>query len=370
MQSVQRPNLDYRGFEGQVASGTVKKGAEILVLPSGKRSHVKGIDSWEGEHDEAFTPQSVTLRLEDEIDISRGDMLVDPADLPHVGRHFEAHLVWMSETPLDRQKSYIVKHTSQSVRAQIDQVISRCDMDTLEDVDATGLALNDIGRVAVTCHRALYFDAYKNNRETGAFVLVDSLTNNTVGAGMIIDPKQTQDLDDALREIRAGSGLAPKTQVSPKERRQRMGQVGATVWLTGLPGSGRWALAYALERRLFDVGHTAHVVVPIDEDLRTIISAAKACTDAGLLSICAFPSYTRAERQQVRERIGEKRFFEIFVDTAIELCRERRPKANFDGFESPTQADVTLALDQMRVDDAVELILRKLSERGQFDDEQ
>jgi sulfate adenylyltransferase large subunit len=368
IQVVVRPNLDYRGFGAQIASGKVRKGDEVIALPSGKQSRVRSIDTFEGELEEAFTPMGVALRLEDEIDVSRGDMLTDPKDMPRVGRTFDADLVWMAERPLDPQKSYIIKHTTQTARIQIDSLHCKTDMDTLEEVDADTLQLNDIGRATITCHRALYYDPYTKNRATGSFILIDSLTNNTVAAGMIRADEQEQDLDEALRELRAGSALTPKTQVSPQERHERMGQAGATVWLTGLPGSGRWTLAYALERRLFDLGRTATVIDPTGEDLRSMISAAKACTDAGLVTICAFPSYHRTDRTQVRERLRDDRFIEVYVNTDEALCRERRPDASFEGFEPPEEPDVTVALHRMRIEEAVKFIVHELEQLGQIEE--
>ncbi|MEM9073369.1 MAG: sulfate adenylyltransferase subunit CysN [Myxococcota bacterium] len=368
VQYVVRPNLDYRGFAGQIVSGIVKKGDEVMVLPSGKKSHVKAIDTYDGELEEAFAPQSVCIRLDDEIDCSRGDTLVKVDDLPNVGRTFDAHIVWMSEQPLDPQKTYILKHTTQVVRVQIDEVTWKKDMDTLEEVPTESLSLNDIGRLRFSSHRALFFDGYTKNRGTGAFILVDSLTNNTVAAGMIAESNEApQDLDEALREIRAGSGLTPKTQVSPRERRDRMGQKGAVVWLVGLPGSGRWSLAYSLERRLFDLGRTATVVDPTGEDLRSMISAAKSIADAGLVCICAFPSYQVSDRDELRERIGEERVIEVYVNTDEALCRERRPDADFSGFEPPRHPEMTVALHSVRVDAAVEFVLEELEKRGQFE---
>jgi bifunctional enzyme CysN/CysC len=271
----------------------------------------------------------------------------------------------MHERPLDREKTYILKHTTQAIRVQVDDVEARLDLATLEEGPAQGLELNEIARVKLTCHRAIYFDAYQNNRSTGAFILVDSLNNNTVAAGMI-RPVNAQGLDDALEEIRAGSGLDPKTQVSPAERRERFGQSGATVWLTGLPGSGRWSLAYALERRLFDLGHTAHVVDPYRSNLGEMISAARACTNAGLITICAFPSYKRAERAVVREKLGDGRFFEVFVDASLALCKERRPDGDFEGFEAPETHELRVSLDDLELEQAVEAILASLEKAGQF----
>ena len=365
VQYVIWPNLNYRGFAGQIVGGQVKQGDEILALPSGKTSKVRSIDTYEGALDEASSPQSVVIRLEDEIDVSRGDMLVHPSARPHVGRKFSAHVVWMSERALDPDKTYILKHTTQEIRVQIDAVKAKIDLDTLEEVDAANLELNDIGILDLSTHRALYYDPYTTNRSTGAFILIDSLTNATVGAGMIgeAESQEERSLDEQLAELRAGSGLRPRTQVSAKERDERMGQKGSTVWLVGLPGSGRWPLAYALERRLFDLGRTATVVDPTGEDLRSMVSAAKACTDADLVCICAFPSHSKADRAYLRERIGAERVTMVYVNTDEALCRERRPDARFDGFEAPEKVDLTVALDQVRLDDAVDMILGLLEKR-------
>jgi sulfate adenylyltransferase large subunit len=200
VQYVLRPNLDYRGFAGRIASGVVRKGDPILVLPSGKVSRVKAIDAFDRELPSAFASQSVTLRLEDEIDVSRGDMLVHPGDVPRVTRTFDAHLVWMHDAPLDVKKTYLLKHTTQLVRTNIDGIHWRKDMDTLEESAAPTLGLNDVGRVTLTTHRSLYVDGYDVNRDTGSFILIDSISNNTVGAGMVIGDTRGQDLDVALRD--------------------------------------------------------------------------------------------------------------------------------------------------------------------------
>ncbi|HET6334235.1 MAG TPA: sulfate adenylyltransferase subunit CysN [Polyangiales bacterium] len=370
VQYVLRPNLDYRGFSGQVASGVIRRGDTVMSLPSGKQSRVKHIDTFEGELEEAFTPQSVTLRLEDEIDISRGDMLVLPNNRPRVTRSFEADLVWLHERPLDTQKTYLIKHTTQVVRGAVETIHAKLDLTTLQESKADRLELNDIARVRLTCHRALYVDAYAKNRVTGAFILVDSLYNTTVGAGMIreLPGHEQQSLDDVMKELRAGSGLKPATQVSPRERRERFGQSGCTIWLTGLPGSGRWSLAYALERKLFDLGRTAHVVAPFADTLDSIMSAAHACTSAGLITICAFPSYKRGDRQRVRDALGADKFIEVFVDTDAALCRERRPDASFDGFEPPTAAELTVHLEEVRMYQAIDGIVDVLGKHGQFDE--
>ncbi len=367
VQYVIRPDLDYRGFAAEVSSGVIAKGDDIVALPSGKASKVKAIDTYDGEIEEAAAGQSVTIRLEDEIDISRGDMIVKPDNLPRVTRRFDAHIVWMHEKPLDTEKAYLVKHTTQTVRAQIDKIHFEVDMDTLEEKPADGIELNDIAKVRLSCHRALYVDDYQKNRETGAFIVIDTLTNNTVAAGMIALEGGDQNIADVMKELHAESAMEPKTFVSPNERMERFGQRGATIWLTGLPGSGRWTLAYALERKLFDEGRTATVVSPVGEDLRSMISAAKAVTDAGLINICAFPSPTRTDRDQLKERIGGDRVIQGYVNTDEALCRERRPDVDNSNFEPPENPDITVALDEVRIDKAVELILEALKKRAQFE---
>jgi len=249
-------------------------------------------------------------------------------------------------------------------------VHSRTDLVTLESVPASTLELNEIGHLSITTHRPLYYDAYAHNRATGAFIIVDSLSNATVGAGMILqaEGEQDQDIDDVLREARALSGLVNKTQVSPRERRERLGQTGVTVWLSGLPGSGKVNIAYVLERKLFDLGHSAHVLVPEGHPIPAVAVASKALTDASLIAICALPCKTREERALVRERVGREHFIEVFVNTDPALCRERKPEADFDGFEPPEAPDVTLDLDdRLRTERAVDKIIDALAKRGQVD---
>ncbi len=223
VQLVIRPNLDYRGFAGQIASGAVRVGDEVVVLPSMVKTTVKAIDTYEGPLSAATTPQSVTLRLSDEVDLSRGEMLVHPDALPHVGTHLEAHLVWMHPRPLEPSRSYLVKQTTRTVRAQIEEVLARQDLQTLTEVPAEGLALNEIGRVRLACHRPLFFDAYAENRATGAFIVIDPITNDTVAAGMLIGPVQ--------RAVLASEAL------DEASRAKRLGQVGGVVWSSNAAGS-------------------------------------------------------------------------------------------------------------------------------------
>jgi bifunctional enzyme CysN/CysC/sulfate adenylyltransferase subunit 1 len=283
VQYVVRPNLDYRGFAGRIASGKVRRGDPIMVLPSGKTSRVKAIDVFEGERDEAVVPESVTLRLEDEIDVSRGDVLVHPGDVPRVARTFDAHLVWLYEAPLDPGKSYFIKHTTQTARVNVERVHWKRDLDTLGEVAAETLVLNEIGRVTLTAHRSLFVDGYRTNRETGSFILIDSISNATVAAGMIVADDSRQDLGVALEDARLGDSGGVRSQVSAKERRQRFGVGGGIVLLVTAPGGRSAPLAYAVERALFDRGGSAALLSA--EGGARWLSAARAVAGAGLLAV-------------------------------------------------------------------------------------
>ena len=210
VQYVLRPNLNFRGFSGKVASGIVRKGDEVMVLPSGKKSRVKQIVTYDGELDMVFPPQSVTLTLEDEIDISRGDMLVHPHAQPIVARNFEAMLVWMDEDAMDVSKKYYIKHTTNTSRIRIDNIKYRVDVNTMEHSEVSFLELNEIGRVVFTSAKELFFDAYKDNKSCGAFILIDPITNNTSAVGMILGEVGEDQIhleDDALILNLAGLGI-------------------------------------------------------------------------------------------------------------------------------------------------------------------
>ena len=303
VQVVIRPHQDYRGFAGQIASGTVRPGDPVTILPSGKTSRVKAVETGGTPVDMAFSPMSVTLRLDDEIDISRGDMIVHSDDLPYQARTFDAHVVWMAEKPLDRGKSYIIKHTTRYVRAGLHRVAWRLDMETLEQVPTDTLELNDIGRVTVTSHQTLFFEPYRKNRATGSFVIVDSLTNVTVGAGMVI----TAVFDKG--ECRGDS-----TGVSELERRERMRQKGATICLVGPEATA--ILAYALERRLFDMGYLPHVIAtPGDDDtlMHRAVTSARVCNEAGLLTLWRVIRPPSDLCAQADARLGADHWFCVYA---------------------------------------------------------
>jgi sulfate adenylyltransferase large subunit len=268
VQLVLRPGLAYRGFAGQIVSGTIRTGDEIVALPSGKRTRVVGVDVAGKDAGTASAPMSIALRLADEIDVSRGDMFARPDERPSAAADLEADLVWMSERPLDPDRTYLLKHTTRTVRAAI-EVLAAADPETLGATPPHPLALNDIGRVRVRCRAPIYFDPYRDNRGTGAFILIDSVTNDTVGAGMIA----------AASEKVRGATSGTRTQVSAQERRTRLGQSGCVVRLHGPSGTAASELAFALERELFDRGLIATVV---DAE---IPEAAEACARAGLVAL-------------------------------------------------------------------------------------
>jgi bifunctional enzyme CysN/CysC len=376
VQYVMRPDLNYRGFSGTIASGIVKQGDTLMVLPSRRTSKVVAIDTFDGELPLAHGGQSVTIKLADEIDISRGDMLVHPNNLPRVDHRFDAMMVWLSERPLDRQKSYLLKHTTQLVRAEIEDVAFTVDLETLKQSEAARLELNDIGRVTISCRRPLYFDPYKVNRVTGAFILVDSLSNNTVAAGMILADAPQKDED----ESRSPSSFRPRSQVSADERSERLGQKGATVWLTGLPASGKTAIAFALERRLFDQKRLAYVIDP-DDGLSAGVrpdgsspaqtpELARRATDAGIIPIFAYASPLIADRLAIRDAVGSERFVEIHVKTSLDVRKRRDQRGAYGpghphpSEESPKAPDLVVSLDGGDPEEAAQAIIAVLVKRG------
>lgn len=344
VQIVLRPDLDFRGFSGKVASGIVRKGEKLMALPSRKSSTVTRIIGPDGDMDYAFPPQSITLTLADEIDLSRGDMLVHPDNLPRVERQFEAMLVWMDEKLMDPFTQFFIKQANNVTRAHIDQIRYRVDVNTLEQSETNALALNEIGRVVITSAKPLLFDPYHRNRSTGAFILIDPITHNTSAVGMIIDKVNPSDMPSRLvdpeskRLIEQGKSLIGKQELE-KRYRQR----GATLWITGLHGSGKNLLAYTLEKQLFDAGAT---VVMVDgstarsglnreldfspagraEQMRRVAHVCRILNDQGIITICSFISPREQVRRQLAEIVGPERFHLIYMDAGLDYCRSNKPE--------------------------------------------
>jgi sulfate adenylyltransferase large subunit len=319
VQYVLRPNLDFRGYAGQVASGVIKPGDPVMVLPSGKTSRVRSITTYDGDLSKAFPPMSVTLTLEDEIDISRGDMLVPPSHAPHVSRRLDARVVWMSEKPLAPNKQYLVKHTSQTMRGAVRSIRYKVNINTLEKVPAGELRLNEIGAVVLETSRPLFFDPYRRNRATGSFILIDPIFNETAAAGMITgrDPQES-------RKTTLLDGLQfEHSRVTPSERHSRAGHRPVAVWLVGSQET-----AYMVERKLFDRGCMVHVLAD-EKDTAILAELARIAIAAGLITICSLASDDGYERERARKVVGEDYFLHLDLNelgsdpqkAADEVCR-------------------------------------------------
>ena len=262
VQYVIRPNLDFRGFAGQIASGVIRRGDAVTVLPSGRCSRVQSIVTWDGELPEAFAPMSVTVCLEDEIDISRGDMLALVSNLPHASQRFEATVVWMNQQPLAPNRTYLIKQTTQVTQARVREIRYRIDVNTLAHQPVSELELNAIGVVSVEAQRPLFFDPYRQNRATGSLILIDPITNETLGAGMILQPQ---------------AAPASLGRVTDAERRAARGHGPLAICLP----DGRADLARSLERRLFAHGYAVHVI----ENPEHLREAVRTTLAAGLIAV-------------------------------------------------------------------------------------
>jgi bifunctional enzyme CysN/CysC len=373
VQRVNRPHLDFRGYSGTVEGGTVRPGDEIVVLPSGKRSRIARIVTMDGDLDEAFPPLAVTLTLTDEIDVSRGDVLAKPDALPYVEDRFDANVVWLGEAPLVPGRQYVVKHGTRKSSGRISAIRYRTDVNTLERTLAPALALNEIGRCEVTLAEPVVFDAYAENREMGAFIVIDRISNATVGAGMICAPGGSAGRDHWY-ESPHGMLHQSQSPVSPEERERRLGQRPVTLLLTGLSKSGKTVVANAVERKLFDLGRLATVLdgqnfrLGMSRDLgftasersenaRRAAETAKILNDAGLICLTAFVMPHAQLRSRAREVVGAERFLEVYLTAPLDVLKsrdadglyqaaERGELPSFSGvtseFEAPTDADLVL----------------------------
>ncbi|MGM3386094.1 sulfate adenylyltransferase subunit CysN [Stutzerimonas stutzeri] len=379
VQYVNRPNLNFRGFAGTLASGVVRKGDEVVVLPSGKRSTVKSIVTYDGELEQATPGEAITLTLEDEIDVSRGDMLVHADNQPRIADAFDAMLVWMAEEPMLPGKKYDIKRATSYVPGSIASITHRVDVNTLEHGPASSLQLNEIGRVKVSLDAPIALDGYAQNRTTGAFIIIDRLTNGTVGAGMIIaDPV-----------AHGGSGHhGALAHVSTDERATRFGQQPATVLFTGLSGAGKSTLAYAVERKLFDMGRAVYVLdgqnlrhdlnkgLPQDragrtENWRRAAHVARQFNEAGLITLAAFVAPDAEGREQAKALIGTDRTITVYVQASPQACQQRDPQGlyaaggdNIPGesfpYDVPGNADLVIDTESLSVEEGAKQVIELL----------
>ncbi|MEQ8298255.1 MAG: sulfate adenylyltransferase subunit CysN [Nitratireductor sp.] len=384
VQYVVRPNLDFRGFAGTVASGSVAVGDEVVVAKSGRASTLARIVTRDGDLDSAREGQAVTLVLADEVEVSRGNMLVAPTARPHVADRFAANIVWFGESALVPGRSYLLRTETDEVPAHVSALKARVDINSFARQPAKTLAFNEVGVVEIATQAPVAFDPYGENRATGAFVLIDRMTNATVGAGMIAHPlRRADNIHWQGLDVDAGARAAIK------------GQKPAVLWFTGLSGSGKSTIANRLERKLHAAGRHTYILDGDNirhglnrdlgfseadrvENIRRVAETAKLMADAGLIVLVSFISPFRAERAMARALMGEVAFAEIFVDTPLEDCAARDPKGlyakarkgeilNFTGIGSPYEApdapDIHIRTQEERPDDAIAEIERWLAAR-------
>jgi bifunctional enzyme CysN/CysC len=355
VQYVNRPNLDFRGFAGTIASGKIAKDDAIVAAKSGAASKIKRIVVHGGDRDEAIAGEAVTLVLEDEIEVSRGNMLVAPDSRPEVADQFTANLIWFDAEPLFPGRPYLLRTETDQIPATVSSIKHRIDVNTFVHEAAKMLAMNEIGECNLSLQAPLAFDTYAENRLTGAFVLIDRVTNATVAAGMILHP---------LR--RASNVHWQALDVTNASRAEQKQQKAVTLWFTGLSGSGKSTIANMFDKRLYALGKHATLLdgdnvrhglnrdlgfTEADrvENIRRVAEVARLMTDAGLITMVSFISPFRADRQMARERFPDGNYIEVFVDTPFEECAARDPKGlyakalkgeikNFTGVDSPYEA--------------------------------
>ncbi|MBF43438.1 MAG: bifunctional sulfate adenylyltransferase subunit 1/adenylylsulfate kinase [Acidimicrobiaceae bacterium] len=390
VQLVIRPDGDFRGFAGTVVSGVLRPGDPVVSLPSGVASTVDRIVSFDGDLDEVGPGDAVTLTLADEIDVSRGDLLVGNDDQPTRSHEVDAMLVWMAHEEMRPGRQYLLQSANGLVGVSVAAIDYRVDVNSLEHVAATELALNDIARCTITAERELLFDPYSTNRRTGSFVLVDRMDNATVAAGMILCASSVWDRSPAVGLVRH------RSEITPEERVARFGQRPCTVLLTGLTAAGKSTIAAGLERRLFDRGHATirldgeNVRLGISRDLgfsardrsenlRRVAEVALLANRQGLIAIAALVAPEANVRTRARELIGDHRFVEVFVDTPIGVCRQRDSSGQYEAadrgeiedypgvssaYEQPTDMDLRLDTSVQDIDECVDAIFTLLEDRG------
>ncbi len=388
---------DYRAYAGQVAGGVMRAGDDVVVLPGGQRSTIAGIDTFDGPVQEAFPPMSVAVRLADDIDVGRGSTIVRSQNQPTVASRFEALLCWMSERPLDRQRRYLVKHTTRTAMVGGMDVRYRIDVETLHrDESAGALALNDLGRVQLELSAPLVFDSYRRNRTTGSLIVIDQATNETVAAGVILDT-EVEETTQAKTE-RSPNVRWQGTRMTRERRWSSLGHPGATLWFTGLPGAGKSTMASAVEERLVAAGQPAFLLdgdnlrhglngdLGFDEgarreNVRRTSHVARLLAESGTIALVSLVSPYRVDREAAAalHSADELQFLEIFVDAPLELCEKRDPKGLYARarageltgltgigapYEAPADPDLVLGTLDETVERGVERVLELLAERG------
>jgi len=397
VQYVIRPGMHFRGFSGQVASGRIRPGDEIMALPSGLTSKVKELVTRDGNLDIAYPRDSIAITLKDEIDISRGDMIVRKDNVPTIRNEFESFLCWMNEKKLDVNKQYILQHTSRQVQVFVEEILYRIDVDSLGREDARELKLNEIGRVKLKTSQPLFFDPYQINQKTGSFIIIDPTTNVTVGAGMI-RAGSTRSKEVGIAEAR--DLVSPNVtwepwNISKHDREVRNGHKAKVIWFTGVSGAGKSTIAKALEKKLWeegkqtilldgdqvrhglngDLGFTAK---DRKENIRRVSHLSRLFFEHGNIVLCTFISPYANDREFAKSLFKkESDFVEIYVTCKQETALERDPKGlyakaisgeitgltGYDSeYEAPMNPDITINTDEVSVEQSLELILEVIGE--------
>jgi bifunctional enzyme CysN/CysC len=378
VQWVNRPNADFRGYSGTIASGTIAPGDAVVVCPAATKSHIAQVVSADGELARAEAGQAVTLVLEDEIDASRGDVIAKAGDPPTTADQFAAHLVWMSSEPMLPERQYLMKIGTRSLTAQVTSLRYKVNVNTLEHTAAETLDLNEVAVCNFALDREIAFDPYADNREMGSFILVDRFTNATVGAGMI---------DFALR--RATNLTWHEMDIDKASRAKLKGQRPCVLWFTGLSGAGKSTAANRIEQKLQAEGRHTYLLDGDNvrhglnkdlgftdqdrvENIRRVAEVARLMADAGLIVLVSFISPFRSERRMARDMLEEGEFVEVFMDTPLEVCEERDPKGlykkarageikNFTGidslYETPENPEIALKSHQHGIEDLADQVI-------------
>ena len=407
-------DMDFRGFAGQIVSGRIAVGEEVVALPAGIRSRVAGIHRGDESCERAAAGDGVVITLEDEIDISRGDMLVRVRNLPHSSNQIDATLCWMSEEPMKIQGAvagnfsgqwYWLQQSTRRVRASVQELNYRINVDTMHREDAQTLQLNEIGRGQIVTTEPLFFDSYQINRATGSFILIDPHSNNTVAAGMIRDrarrvselvQKQEERDRPVVRTARSSNVVWEPVAVTRPMREEQNGHGAAVLWFTGLSGSGKSTVAKALEQRLFALGVRTFLLdgdnvrhglnsdlgfgaAARTENIRRVAEVARLAFEHGNIVLCTFISPYAADREAARALAPEGSFWELFVKCDVEICKERDPKGlyeraergeipNFTGvsapYEEPLQPEMVLETDRHSADELAQQIMEALAQAG------
>jgi bifunctional enzyme CysN/CysC len=386
VQWVNRPNLDFRGFSGQISRGTLRPGDAVKIMPSGRETTITRLVTKDGDLAEAVAGRSITVTFADEVDCSRGDVVAAARDAPAVADSFEADIVWMAEAPLLTGRAYAMKLATRTVSATVVEIKSRTDVNTMEAEPAKGLALNEIGRAHISLDQAITFETYDDDHDLGGFILIDRMTNATVGAGMIrFALRRSQNVHWQAVDVNKATRAAAKNQKP------------AVLWFTGLSGSGKSTIANLVEKKLQAQGRHTYLLdgdnlrhglnrdlgfTDTDrvENIRRVAEVARLMTDAGLIVLVSFISPFRAERDMARALMPGGEFMEVFVDTPLAVAEARDVKGlyakarrgelpNFTGIDSPYEEplapEIRVDTSSMTAEEAAELVIQRMDDRGE-----